>query len=102
MTHQPDVSESRFPPGAQILVRDEEWLVKNVTPSRDGAKIEAVGVSEFIRDEPAVFFTEIERLAGHAVRILDPEDTEPVEDPTDHFRRSRLFLEALLRKTPLP
>ena len=115
MTHQPDgrpeqsavleaaeASESRFPPGAQILVRDEEWLVKNVTPSRDGAKIEAVGVSEFVRDEPAVFFTEIERLAGDGVKLLDPEDTELVEDPTDHFRRSRLFLEALLRKTPLP
>ncbi|MGV9279381.1 SNF2-related protein [Streptomyces sp. NPDC003730] len=115
MTHQPDgrpeqsvtseaadASAIRFPPGAQILVRDEEWLVKSVSPSRDGAKIEAVGVSEFVRDEPAVFFTEIERLAGDGVRLLDPEDTELVEDPTDHFRRSRLFLEALLRKTPLP
>ncbi|MCZ9342930.1 hypothetical protein NGM37_34745, partial [Streptomyces sp. TRM76130] len=55
-----------------------------------------------VRDETAVFFTEIERLAGDEVRLLDPEDTELVEDPTDHFRRSRLFLEALLRKTPLP
>lgn len=40
-----------LPPGAQIVVRDEEWLVKNVTRTdHDGDRIEAVGVSEFVRD----------------------------------------------------
>lgn len=40
---------TRFPPGAQILVRDEEWLVRNTTTTdHDGERIEAVGVSEFV------------------------------------------------------
>ncbi|MFF3905388.1 SNF2-related protein [Streptomyces sp. NPDC001848] len=90
--------ETRYPPGAQILVRDEEWLVRQArTTPHDGDMIEAVGVSEFVRDEEAVFFTEIDR-----VDLLKPEDTRLVPDTSSYFRRSRLFLEAVLRKTPLP
>lgn len=89
---------TRFPPGAQILVRDEEWLVRNtITTERDGERIEAVGVSEFVRDEEAVFFSGID-----TVELLDPEKTRLVPDTSSYFRRSRLFLEAVLRKTPLP
>lgn len=89
---------TRFPPGAQILVRDEEWLVRNTTTTdHDGERIEAVGVSEFVRDEEAVFFSGID-----TVELLDPEKTRLVPDPSSYFRRSRLFLEAVLRKTPLP
>ncbi|MFA3874504.1 SNF2-related protein [Streptomyces sp. MMCC 100] len=90
--------ETRYPPGAQILVRDEEWLVRNASPTdHDGDKIEAVGVSEFVRDEEAVFFTGIDE-----VDLLEPENTRLVPDTSSYFRRSRLFLEAVLRKTPLP
>ncbi|MFJ9372912.1 SNF2-related protein [Streptomyces sp. NPDC101455] len=89
---------TRFPPGAQILVRDEEWLVRNtITTEHDGERIEAVGVSEFVRDEDAVFFSGID-----TVELLDPEKTLLVPDTSSYFRRSRLFLEAVLRKTPLP
>lgn len=89
---------TRFPPGAQILVRDEEWLVRNtITTEHDGERIEAVGVSEFVRDEEAVFFSGID-----TVELLDPEKTRLVPDTSSYFRRSRLFLEAVLRKTPLP
>ncbi|MFF3275209.1 SNF2-related protein [Streptomyces chrestomyceticus] len=89
---------TRFPPGAQILVRDEEWLVRNTTTTdHDGERIEAVGVSEFVRDEEAVFFSGID-----TVELLDPEKTRLVSDTSSYFRRSRLFLEAVLRKTPLP
>ncbi|MEU1694023.1 SNF2-related protein [Streptomyces hirsutus] len=89
---------TRFPPGAQILVRDEEWLVRNTTTTdHDGERIEAVGVSEFVRDEEAVFFSGID-----TVELLDPEKTRLVADTSSYFRRSRLFLEAVLRKTPLP
>ncbi|MFG3290142.1 SNF2-related protein [Streptomyces sp. NPDC048179] len=94
----PDQGETRYPPGAQILVRDEEWLVKNAARTDyDGDKIEAVGVSEFVRDEEATFFTGIDD-----VELLEPENTRLVPDTSSYFRRSRLFLEAVLRKTPLP
>lgn len=91
--------ETRYPPGAQILVRDEEWLVKNAkrVGVHDGDRIEALGVSEFVRDEEAVFFTGID-----TVDLLEPENTRLVPDTSSYFRRSRLFLEAVLRKTPLP
>ncbi|WP_329177604.1 SNF2-related protein [Streptomyces sp. NBC_01477] len=36
------------------------------------------------------------------MELLDPEKTELVADTSSYFRRSRLFLEAVLRKTPLP
>ncbi len=89
---------TRFPPGAQISVRDEEWLVRNTTTTdHDGERIEAVGVSEFVRDEEAVFFSGIDE-----VELLDPEKTRLIPDTSSYFRSSRLFLEAVLRKTPLP
>ncbi|BCK67952.1 hypothetical protein Srufu_019050 [Streptomyces libani subsp. rufus] len=38
--------QTRFPPGAQILVRDEEWLVRTARRTdHDGDRIEAIGVS---------------------------------------------------------
>jgi hypothetical protein len=34
-----------YAPGARILVRDEEWLVRGATPTdHDGYKIKAIGV----------------------------------------------------------
>ncbi|MGW6092862.1 SNF2-related protein [Streptomyces sp. NPDC055157] len=90
--------EAQYPPGAQILVRDEVWLVRTTTRTEhDGARIEAVGASEFVRDREAVFFTELDR-----VELIDPRDTKLVRDDSPNFRRSRLFLEAVLRKTALP
>ncbi|MEU0335817.1 DEAD/DEAH box helicase [Streptomyces sp. NPDC006193] len=90
--------DALFPPGAQILVRDEVWLVRNATRTEhDGARIEAVGASDFVRDQEAVFFTALDRI-----ELLDPRRTRLVRDDSPNFRRSRLFLEAVLRKTPLP
>ncbi|MEU4133053.1 DEAD/DEAH box helicase [Streptomyces wuyuanensis] len=90
--------DALFPPGAQILVRDEVWLVRNATRTEhDGARVEAVGASDFVRDQEAVFFTGLDRI-----ELLDPRRTRLVRDDSPNFRRSRLFLEAVLRKTPLP
>ncbi|MCD2463534.1 DEAD/DEAH box helicase [Streptomyces sp. MBT42] len=89
---------AQYPPGAQIVVRDEEWLVRNVSRTpHDGFKIDAVGVSEFVRDQAAVFFTALDD-----VELMDPRRTNLIGDDSPNFRRSRLFLEAVLRKTPLP
>lgn len=90
--------DAKYPPGSQIEVRDEEWLVRNVTrTAHDGDRIEAVGVSEFVRDQEAVFFTALDD-----VQLMDPRRTRLTADDSPNFRRSRLFLEAVLRKTPLP
>ncbi|BAL91245.1 putative DEAD/DEAH box helicase [Actinoplanes missouriensis 431] len=85
-------------PGVRILVRDEEWLVRSVkTDTPDGTMVKAVGVSEFVQDMEATFFTGLE-----TVQAMEPEDTVLVQDASSQFRQSRLFLEAVLRRTPLP
>jgi ERCC4-related helicase len=89
-----------FPPGARIVVRDTEWLVRSCTPTQDdGFKITVTGVSEFVRDESAVFFTALEHPSP---ALLKPEETTLVADSTPAFAMSRLYLEATLRRTPLP
>src|SRR5687768_4263626 len=85
-------------PGAQVVVRDEEWLVRSVQQTRaDGLMVKTIGTSELVRDQEATFFTALDDVAP-----LRPEDTSLVADPTPGYRRSRLYVEALMRKTPLP
>src|SRR4051794_39381998 len=93
------VLETAYPPGARIEVRDAEWIVRTCakTAHGDGYKITAVGASEFVRDEDAVFFTELDDVS-----LLRPEETVLEQDDTPRFAQSRLFLEAVLRRTPLP
>ncbi|MFC3500039.1 SNF2-related protein [Micromonospora krabiensis] len=87
-----------YPPGAQVLVRDELWLVRKITKtSRDGWMVEVTGVSPFVRGAEAVFFDRLDDI-----RVLDPRRTELVPDDSANHRRARLYLEAVFRKTPLP
>ena len=86
-----------YPPGARIVVREAEWMVRSCTATEfDGFKIRATGVSELVRDEDAVFFTALETKEP---KLLDPEKTILVPDHTPRFVMSRLFLEATLRRT---
>ncbi|MFD0902088.1 DEAD/DEAH box helicase [Actinomadura sediminis] len=91
------MTDTSYPPGARIEVRDAEWIVRTCVPVADGHKITAVGASEFVRDEEAVFFTDLENVG-----LLRPEETVLEQDGTPRFAKSRLFLEAVLRRTPLP
>ncbi|WP_406362292.1 3'-5' exonuclease [Streptomyces sp. NBC_01579] len=86
------------PAGTVIEVRDEEWLVRNSYTSPSGEYvIEATGASELVRGRTARFLGSLD-----GPRILRPEDTVLAHDGSRYFRRSRLFLEAVLRRTPLP
>ncbi|WP_042280822.1 DEAD/DEAH box helicase [Nocardiopsis alba] len=88
----------QYAPGARVVVRDAEWLVRNCTPTdNDGYLLRAVGVSEFVRGEEAQFFTGLE-----AIEPLRPEETRLVPDLSSGFTDSRLYLESVLRRTPLP
>jgi ERCC4-related helicase len=89
-----------FPPGARIEVRGAEWLVRNCTQTTHaGYRITATGVSEFVREESAVFFTALE---DPQPVLLDPRETRLFRDESSGFVDSRLYLEATLRRTPLP
>ncbi|GIH72624.1 DEAD/DEAH box helicase [Sphaerimonospora thailandensis] len=96
------MTETSFPPGARIEVRDAEWIVRTCAQLASGGdepryKITAVGASEFVRDEDAVFFTDLDEVG-----LLRPEETVLEQDRTPRFAQSRLFIEAVLRRTPLP
>ena len=66
------------------------------TPS-DGMKVKVLGTSAFVRDTQATFFTQLDH-----VEPLRPEDTRLIADESSNYRNSRLYLEAVLRKTPVP
>ncbi len=84
--------------GAQVVVRDEEWLVRSVqhTPS-DGLMVRCLGTSSLVRDTEATFFTNLD-----VIQPLRPEETRLIDDDSPNYRRSRLYLDAIMRKTPVP
>jgi len=83
-------------PGARVLIRDEEWLVKNSLPVRaGGTAIRVVGLSELVRNYEAVFLSELD-----VIEELKPENTSLVSDDSPYYRRSSLYLESLLHRTP--
>ncbi|MCX7492943.1 helicase-related protein [Corynebacterium sp. P6129] len=84
-------------PGRIVEVRDEEWLITSVFPTVNGMKIRARGVSDFVRDTPATFYTELDRI-----NPLDADSVTLKADGSPNYRHSRLWLESILRKTPVP
>ncbi|MGW4892474.1 SNF2-related protein [Kitasatospora sp. NPDC004240] len=91
-------SRPAFPPGAQVVVRDEQWLVRKSTwTTNDYWMVEVTGVSSFVRGTEAVFYSRLDDI-----RILDPRETTLVADDSPNHRRARLYLEALVRKSFLP
>ena len=84
-------------PGARIIVRDAEWLVRRVDrTSTGGQALNVVGISELVKDKESIFLDEIEK----SIEILDPAETKLVQDRSSSYQASLLFMESLLRKTP--
>ncbi len=84
-------------PGSLVRVRDETWLVTSIEDTADGPLYTVRGVSALVRDTTATFYSSLDQIA-----VIAPEDTRVVADPSPGSRRTRLWLEATLRKTPLP
>lgn len=91
-------SIAQIAPGVTIEVRDELWLVTNVAASTDGLRIKARGVSDYVRDHEATFFTALDK----DMKVIDPTKVTVSIDDSPNFRRARLWLEATMRKTPVP
>lgn len=85
-------------PGSVLLIRDEEWLVTRAERASDGEWFVTVqGVSELVRDTSATFSTALDEI-----QLLDPAQAKVVADESPGHRRSRLWLEAMARKTAVP
>jgi superfamily II DNA or RNA helicase len=80
-----------------VEVRDEQWLVTGVEQDGDGYLVHVQGLTELVRDTTATFATVLDR-----VLTVDPADATVVADDSAGYRRTRLWLEAMLRKSPVP
>lgn len=90
------LSRPTYAPGSRLLIRDEEWLVKSTLPHTDTASaVRVLGLSELVRGHEAVFLSDLEKIED-----LRPEKTSLTGDDSPQYRRTRLFLESLLRRTP--
>ncbi|MBK9664625.1 MAG: DEAD/DEAH box helicase [Gammaproteobacteria bacterium] len=82
-------------PGARVLIRNEEWVIRNVEPCDVGGhQLDCIWLSETVRNRDAIFLTELDE-----VRVLDPGETDLVADDSPGFIATLLYLEARLRQT---
>lgn len=91
------MTSTAFAPGLTVEVRDEEWLITKVDQSTDGYRLKVRGLSDYVRDKQATFFTALDE-----VTIFDPTDVTVVADTSEKYRHSRLWVESVLRQTPVP
>ena len=93
----PETPSLDVAPGSVVRVRDEDWLVTQISQTSDGTLITVQGLSELVQDTTAQFSAGIDRIEP-----VDPRRTRVVADTSTRHRLSRLWLEATLRKTALP
>ncbi len=82
-------------PGARVLVRDAEWVVRRADMTSEGAyQLVCDGVSELVREQEAIFLSSLEEI-----EVLDPAETRLTPDLSPSFVDSRLYMESQLRAT---
>ncbi|MYL28159.1 MULTISPECIES: SNF2-related protein [Halomonadaceae] len=87
--------EQQPAPGMRVEIRDAEWRIKRVDYSSDGGYVlSCEGQSELVRGREIPFLTKLE-----SVRVLDPRETELVDDTSGNFSASLLYIDSQLRKT---
>lgn len=90
-------NQTSYAPGLMVKVRDELWLITSVTQSVDGYLLKVRGLSDYVRDTTAAFYTALDD-----VEVFDPAKVEVVPDRSPGYRTTRLWLETTLRQTPVP
>ena len=82
-------------PGARVVIRDAEWIIRRVDHAPGGYQLVCDGVSELVRGREAVFLTALEPT----IQVIDPVDTQLVPDTSAQFASSILYMESQLRQT---
>ena len=93
----PATADLNVAPGSIVVVRDEEWLVTKAEQGADGWLVHVRGLSELVSDTTAAFYSSLD-----TIEVQDPKEARVVADGSSGYRDSRLWLEAMLRKTPVP
>ena len=90
-------SETPPTPGARILCRTAEWLITKAeaVDSNNNYAIHCVGVDDLVRGHQSIFLTQLDEIEP-----VDPRRTELIEDNSNGYKLSKLFLEAQLRQVP--
>jgi ERCC4-related helicase len=86
-------------PGARVIVRDLEWQVEEVELQALGrrAVVRCSGRSELVRGQAASFFSDLDRIVPE-----DPKATKFRLDTSPQGLETRLIIESMVRRTPLP
>ena len=85
-----------LPAGTRVEIRDEEWIIRRcVALPHGGGEVHVAGTSELVRGHEAVFLSTLDQ-----VRELKPEETILVSDQSPGYRQAKLYLDALLKRTP--
>ena len=87
-----------FAPGMRVLCRDAEWLVTRVEYSdfaHNNHAVHCIGADDLVRGHEAIFLTQLDRIDP-----VDPRATKLIQDESNGFKLSKLFLEAHLRQMP--
>jgi superfamily II DNA or RNA helicase len=78
----------------RLVIRDEEWKVTKVeNNSIDEKTLYCQGVSTLVRDSEGVFLVAVEEIEQ-----VDPTKVEFILDESPFFRKSRIYIESLLRQ----
>ena len=86
-------------PGARVLIRDEEWLIRRIDRnSRGSAILSVVGLSPLVEGREAQFVDEIE-YDHHEIVLVDPRHTKAVADASPFYSQTRLALESHIRNS---
>lgn len=84
------------PPGTRIEVRGEQWLVRSSESEPSGGwAVRCVGLHGIVRGFEATFLNNLDEI-----KEVRPELTDLVQDSSPNYRRARLYIDALLRRTP--
>lgn len=82
---------SLYAPGARVLIRDCEWIVRRADASDDGGYVLTVdGLSELVNGKSARFLTKLEEQAD-AIRVLDPAETRFEQDLTPALKKPPVY-----------
>ncbi|MGB3672856.1 MAG: DEAD/DEAH box helicase [Candidatus Nanopelagicales bacterium] len=85
--------------GSRVIVRDQDWQVIELERHSMGSRaiVRCIGRSELVRDQAASFFSDLD--------VIEPEDPTRTRfrlDTSPSGVETRLVLESVLHRTPVP